>query len=255
MQGTLVVFSGGPDSTAAALYFLDQGDDVALITFETRWRDQSELYAAMKVAEKLKLPLAVVDFRGPLMGLGSNVHPFMHAGTTTSLRDRTAPHMQPFGATTLLAYAASYAVYQGYSQLGWGATADDRRSLPEYSQDYVDKLAELVLIATDVPLKITAPFSSRHKPQVLAAYRGKEELFALTWSCKIPTRGMQCGMCAACRARNASARLAGIPDLSSYAQVPEIKLPEAIVKPIEQFTEEDWKTLNDAVPLESESIG
>jgi 7-cyano-7-deazaguanine synthase len=244
MSRGIVVFSGGPDSTAAALWAIEQGIEVELLTFQTKGSEQyGELYASMTVAAALKLPQTIVDFKEPLTIFSPLVHPFVHAGTPRDL-DKTKDHILPFGAGSMLAFASSYAVYNQALTLVWGATADDAANNVDYTQAFADGLARLVSLATGVNFSILLPFVKYHKPVLMEKYKGKEKLLSLTWSCKKPSENVQCGACSACLARRFSADLARIADETRYKKkefsnpIPLSDRPKNLL-----LSEEQWESL------------
>ena len=76
----IVVFSGGPDSTAAALWAQQSGYDVELVTFQFRNAEQyGELKASFKVAEIMGLKHTIFDFRSPMQHFSTSSHAFRYA--------------------------------------------------------------------------------------------------------------------------------------------------------------------------------
>ncbi|ELY72700.1 7-cyano-7-deazaguanine synthase [Natrinema pallidum] len=225
------VFSGGPDSTAAALWAKENGYDVELVSYQFHDEKQyGELRSAMKVAELLDMEHTVIDFKAPTNAFGENAQMFMHAGTDTALQKqegdehammvnhKKAPHLVPFASGVLLSMTASYAIYNSANSVIWGATADDGSNNVHYRQEFADELADFVSRKEDYPVEIALPIADKHKYEILETYKGREDLFAETWSCKEPVGDTQCGTCAACVARRVSAEIAGIEDHTTYDQ-------------------------------------
>jgi len=217
MSKAIVVFSGGPDSTAAALWALEQGYEVELLTFQFRNKEQyGELKAAMEVAGLLNLPHTIFDFKSPMQHFGSKVHILMHSGTKTGDHKTDESHRLSFGSGMVLTTASNYAVYNGTFRIIWGATADDAGGGRfDYTQEFCDIIADCVARSIGEPFEIRAPFTTMHKHLVLQHFAGKEKLFARTWSCKMGGR-MQSGNCHASIARRVAARLANIDDATEY---------------------------------------
>jgi 7-cyano-7-deazaguanine synthase len=231
-EKAVVVFSGGPDSTAAALWAASEGYEVELLTFQFRNESQyGELSAAMQVARTLGRRHTIFDFKSPMAHFGSEVQVLMHSGTATleqagdrgsHEKDRIATkgYRLRFGAGLILAAAANYALCHGTSILIWGATKDDASGgALDYSQDFCGKFAALIGTAVGAAFQIIVPFSSSHKYELFADhFRGREALFAETWSCK--SGGIvQCGQCHPCKARRVAARIARVSDSSHYQEM------------------------------------
>ena len=68
MKNAIVIFSGGPDSTAAAYWAINEGYEVELLTF--RFADNGsqngELHSAKEVSKELDLQHNFIDFTSPL---------------------------------------------------------------------------------------------------------------------------------------------------------------------------------------------
>lgn len=252
---TAVLFSGGPDSTAAALWAKQQGSSPVLMTLHLFHQAQyGELRAAIRVAELLGLEHTILDLTGYVASLGPGpIQILMHAGETEMGESETSG-LLPFGAGTALSACVSYCLARGGSRVVWGATLNDGASSPQYTQEFADGLAELVSTAIGQQFSITLPFAQMYKPQVTKSrYVSNQDLFAETWSCKVGTL-RHCGKCEACRARHVAAEIAGIEDATSYEVTPSIELP-SLPSNLDDFTEDDWRKLHDAVPMKSPKAG
>jgi 7-cyano-7-deazaguanine synthase len=249
MKTAIVVFSGGPDSTAAALFALAEGYSPTLLTFQFKGKEQyGEIFSSMKVAELLKLPHEIIDFKSPMGSFSPLVYILMHAGSAIRESDKSISHRAPFGGGMVLATACSYALYNGIDTVIWGATLDDQHGGNlEYSQEFADKMAETVSFGTGTQMKILVPFTRLHKHQVFAHFKGKESLFAHTWSCKKETN-IQTGACKACIARRVAARLAGVEDSTRYI-MPQLASPFTA----EQMSHPESLTDDDFIIMSSET--
>lgn len=219
MKKAVAIFSGGPDSTAAALWAVDQGYETELLTFQFRNRTQyGELKAAMDIAGALSLKHTLFDFKSSMEHFQPNAHILMHAGVEANVIDKSQDHRLPFGAAMILTVASNYAIYNGADTLVWGATKSDSQSGNyEYTQDFCDDLSVVLTRILGKDFKIIAPFAEMRKYQVIRThFAAREDLFAKTWSCKSGL-DIQSGNCHASRARRVAARMAGIKDLTIYA--------------------------------------
>lgn len=226
MVDTLVVFSGGPDSTAAAMWAVGAGFKVSLLTFQYRGREQyGEIRASMTVAAALKLPHTIIDFKSTMGSFSPLAHIMMHAGTQEGDFNSRTSHLMPFGAGMVLSIAANYALYNNIKRIVWGATKDDfHDGNYQYGKNFADDLAVLVSKATGTKFEIITPFHDMHKYEIMKEFfSDNEELFAETWSCK-GTGQVQSGNCEASTARRISAELAGLRDETVYAH-PELTWP------------------------------
>lgn len=219
MEKAVVVFSGGPDSTAAALWCLDHGYEPELLTFQFKGQAQyGELRAAMKVAERLNLHHTLLDFQSPMMALSPNVRPLMHAGLEPGFIDHAKDHRLPFGSGMVLTMAACYTLYHNKRTVVWGATADDSYAAKyEYSAALATDLSVMVTKSLGEGFQVLAPLSHLSKYQILDAFSQNADLFDITWSCKEAVQ-VQCGECHACTARRTAALLARLEDRTLYSK-------------------------------------
>jgi 7-cyano-7-deazaguanine synthase in queuosine biosynthesis len=218
MKKAIVIFSGGPDSTAAALWSIAQGYETELLTFLFKDKSQyGELKASIKIADSLSLKQTLFDFKSSMGAFEPNAHILMHAGTEVVGVDKSLDHRLPLGAAMILTTACNYAVYNGIHTVVWGATKSDSQSGNyEYTQDFCDDLASVLSKVVTSKINIIAPFSNMRKYEIIKEYySAKEALFANTWSCK-SGGSVQSGDCHASRARRVAARMAGVPDNTEY---------------------------------------
>lgn len=228
-EKAVVVFSGGPDSTAAAKWAMEEGYEPELVSYRFDEDEQyGEMRSAIKVAEKLDLEHTIIDFKGPLQSaFAESATMFRHAGVETAQNDADGAenmsqvdddddkHLAPFASGVLLSLTASYALYNGIDNVVWGATKDDSHTDVTYQEGFSDQLADLISSSMGVSLDIHVPISSKHKYEIVETY-DDEELFAETWSCKEPVGDTQCGVCHACIARRVAAQMAGLEDDTPY---------------------------------------
>lgn len=216
MSKAIVVFSGGPDSLAAALWAQKQKYEPWLLTFQFKQTEQyGEIFAATLLANLLKFNHHIIDFKSPMLSFAPTVHVLMHAGTSATA-DRSEHHRMEFGAGMVLTTACTFAVYNGVDDVVWGATKDDIfGGRFEYSQDFANGLAQLVANTTGKPFRIHVPYALKSKHEVLADLAGQETMFAASWSCKIGGP-VQCGTCKSCVARRVAALGANLMDSTNY---------------------------------------
>ncbi|MCU1249344.1 MAG: ExsB [Edaphobacter sp.] len=224
MQKALLVFSGGPDSTAAAIWGMENQFSTELLTFKFRSLEQDgELAAAVKVSEMLKLSQTNVDWTSPMAIFPHRMYPLMHAGTPKAHAEDKTGSLLPFGAGLILTFATAFALSRGIDNVIWGATKDDAYGNLDYDQGFSDDLSALISKSVGCKVTIHAPFAHKHKFQILDCYRVKRSLFAATWSCK--AGGLQqCGKCKSCLARRLSTVLANFDDSTEYS-TKELNVP------------------------------
>jgi 7-cyano-7-deazaguanine synthase len=213
----IVIFSGGPDSTAAALWAINQGYEVELLTFQFKNEDSyGEIKASMDIAQALKLKHKIVDFKSPLHMFTHRIRPMMHSGIREKeSEEQASPYLLPYGSGIILSFASSYAIDAGIKNIVWGATRDDRKDNPSYSVDFATELASLISKTTGKSITIHTPLHAKHKYQVVGSVIDQSDLFHKTWTC-IEEGPTQCGKCVACITRRLAVDIAKKKDLTPY---------------------------------------
>lgn len=249
MSKCIAVFSGGPDSTAAAIWAIDQGHEVELLTLHFYSPSQdSEIEAAKKVAELLGCTHTVADLRQFMPVFGPPVTVMMHgSGRTPAETSELSSSVMPFGAGFVLSLATSYALSKGCSIIVWGATKDDGFKRTEYRTEFGEKIAKIVRETYGIEFEILAPFANQHKFELMRTYLDRPDLFAATWSCTMG-REIQSGNDGASISRRLAAYVAGIEDRTAYEskrlEIPE-KLKDRSVSGISDAELSDWFRTND----------
>jgi len=217
MKRALVLFSGGPDSTAAALWGIDNKYEVELLSFLFKLRETNrELRSAMNVAHRLSLKHTIIDLKDYIGFFGDGIRPITHGGIKSPEHNYRRCRLLPFGAGVGLSIASSVAIHRGINTLLWGATKDDGSGRPDYRQSFAHQLMNIIQsVEEGKNFEIIAPHADKHKFQLLTAFNSREDIFSLTWSCT-EQNIEQCGACHACFVRRIAARIAKISDQTVY---------------------------------------
>src|SRR5437762_4500981 len=180
MKKVIVIFSGGPDSTAAAKWAMLQEYDVELLTFkftDTNLQD-GELFAAKEISGKLNLNHTIVDFSSPMHLFSPQSRALMHTGIPKNTKEKNQSHLLTFGSGMVLSTASCYALYNEIDTIIWGATKDDADHNNDYTQNFATSLATIISEVSNSEFNISAPFAEKRKFQVLSVYKDNEDLFA-----------------------------------------------------------------------------
>lgn len=207
LADTVVVFSGGADSTAAVLWAQRQGYEVKLLTFQTGHPTNArELPVAERLAAKMGLPLTVMPLHELLQ----------------TFRDASGVTRMPFGAGILLSLACSWALREGIHRVVFGYIAEDAEMAGvQYTQAFSSSVAARVAEGAEMELSVILPFAEQRKSEVLTLFQEQPDLFALTLTCTAPTEESgHCGTCPACASRRAAAAQVGLEDRTVYGASP-----------------------------------
>jgi len=216
---TLVLLSGGLDSTVLAYQLASQGKRVRALYFDMdREASRFELAAARRAAFRLRMPLEILELASldrlvlghipPKELLSGSAGEKLNLGTTQTLVMPQVPVLLSIG--NYFAHATEVA------EVAIGLTADDFVGLPDRS-GVLDKFASALacFFPDRPPVRFLSPLIDTAKADVVALGRKLDVELAETWSC-VGSRFVHCGRCAACKRRSLAFRVAGGGDPTEY---------------------------------------
>lgn len=216
--GTVLILSGGLDSTVLLHHLRAEGHHLQALSFDYGQRHARELEHARRICEGTDTPHRVVDLRGlaPLFarsGLVDRSIPIPHGEydednmrvTVVPNRNMIMLSVAVAWAITLRAGAVAFAAHHGYHTL-----------YPDCTPGFIDALAHAVHKADDHRVELLAPFARWTKADIVQ--RGAELAvpFALTWSC-YEGGEVHCGRCGTCVERREAFATASVSDPTRYA--------------------------------------
>lgn len=179
MKKSVVLLSGGIDSTLAALIAKEWGFDIYALSFDYGQRHLIELRAADDLAQWLN----VIEHRVlniPNLGPITNSQPYV-----------------PARNTIFCAFALGYAETVGATDIFIGINADDTY-FPDCSLRFFTAFNSLATVALKNVVKLNAPLVTLTKSQIIAEGIKRKLPFERTITCY---DGNNCGVCPACVTR------------------------------------------------------
>lgn len=180
MNTSLLLFSGGPDSTSVA-YLLKKEINLLLFTIyePNRTRNHSEVHCATKIAEALGLPHKIVNISSTndlfdgveriAIGLGGGNRPGKVTTSVGFTKDKCVSpgrNEAPLSLPFLHLSAAIYAATHDVNEVIWGVHKDD--DIPGgWIDSYISLFNEFVAIA-GVDVSLRAPFAGYSKAKLLS---------------------------------------------------------------------------------------
>lgn len=213
LEKSIVLLSGGLDSTVN-LYRAKQVTEVALtLTFAYGQRaESSEISAAQRIADELKVPHRVIklDFF-PNLGTSSLLNTARSVPTGKDVRiDHLGTSLEtarsvwvPNRNGIFLNIAAGFAEAMGASLVIAGFNAEEAKTFPDNSVEYLQALTRAFLFSTSNGVKAWSYTGQMDKPQIVRTGIEMGVDFVLCWPCYFS--GVEwCGECESCqRARRA----------------------------------------------------
>lgn len=198
---TVIVLSGGMDSTTLLYQLLSEGKEVKAISFNYGQRHSRELEQAKKTCEKLGVEHKVIEmaFMRELVSnsaLTSDIEVPEGHYEDENMKLTVVPNRNMIMASI----AIGYAVNNDYDEIALGVHAGDHAIYPDCRPDFIHALREVALVANFKPIGVYTPFLHIDKGDI--AIKGNElgVDYSLTHTCykggEVP-----CGKCGACQER------------------------------------------------------
>lgn len=195
---TILIYSGGMDSTTLLYKLLEEGDEVLCLSFDYGQRHKKELKAAAKICAKLTTPHKIINIRSVknLMGgsaLTSNLDvPEGHYKNKT-MRLTVVPNRNMI----FLALAIAQAVDLKYDRVAIAVHAGDHAIYPDCRPAFISAMKKAAKVADYRRIDVYAPFLYLSKGQIAKIGAKLGVNFDETWTCY---KGLSkpCGKCGAC---------------------------------------------------------
>lgn len=188
-MGTVLLFSGGVDSTTLLYHLLEShapGEVAALGYDYSQAHRYQELRAANRIADELGVQFVRVRIPSDIFGPS--------AVTTLGKGDPVVPGRN----MVFLAMAIAWGAARGMDTVAIGAHRDDAELFPDCRVNF---LAAVDAAAGTYGMTVFAPFIAHSKADIVALGRRLKVPYERTWSCY--WSGEQpCGKCLACHERD-----------------------------------------------------
>ncbi len=217
---TLVLFSGGLDSTTALHWALRRGGKVSALTFDYGQRHRVEVRAARTIARRLGVPHKILKIDLEQIGGSALTEPSIAVPRHKRLpRLRTtAPPVTyvPFRNGIFLALAAAWAEEQGINEIVCGFNVIDSPAYPDTRPVFVRAMERAVRAGTAAaaagrPVRIRAPFAGMKKSEIIRTGLALGADYSLSITC-YSGKERPCGSCSACLLRARAFKEAGCSD-------------------------------------------
>jgi 7-cyano-7-deazaguanine synthase len=217
---TLVLLSGGLDSTVLATELARTRVRVEALTIHYGQRHVIEIEAAKLVAQHLGIRHEVVDLgvlqthlRSALTGDGQVPHGHYAAANM-------AQTVVPNRNAIMLNVAAGIAASRNLEQVATAVHAGDHTIYADCRPEFIAAANAAVQLGTDGAVHVDAPYLRLTKAQIAARGRAASAPMELSWSCYEGAEGFDrnshCGRCGTCVERAEAFHQAGVTDPTYY---------------------------------------
>ena len=202
---TVVLFSGGQDSTTCLFWAKLHFDKVFAVAFDYGQRHRVEIEAAKRIAEKAGVPLEVLKL-DLLSQLTVNSLTSREIEVEQEKPGERPPNTLVEGRNMLfLTYAAIYAKARSIHHLVTGVGQADFSGYPDCRNEFIVSINQTLNLSMDFEFTIHTPLMWKTKTDI---WRMAEELCVFdlvkneTVTCYNGITGSGCGKCPSCKLRN-----------------------------------------------------
>jgi 7-cyano-7-deazaguanine synthase len=222
---SVVLVSGGIDSTTTLALARNRGDRLFALSFDYGQRHKVELVAAKAIARSIGVERHIVqtiDLRqmgGSALTSDAVAVPYDRNFASTNTIPVT---YVPARNLIFLSVALGWAEVLGVGQILIGANAVDYSGYPDCRPEFLKSFEETARLATRVgaegfPVRIEAPLLNMSKADIIRTGVGLGVDYSLTLSCYDPDpEARACGRCDSCQIRRRGFTEAGIADPTRY---------------------------------------
>lgn len=217
----VVLVSGGLDSSTVLALALQQGYRCYTLSFDYGQRHRSELEAAKRVSELMK----VEEHKIVRLDLGT-IGGSALTDTTIDVPEQETAGIPvtyvPARNTVFLSIALGWAEVLEADTIFLGVNAVDYSGYPDCRPEYISSFEAMANLATRAgvegnELSIQAPLMDMTKAEIISAGTSLGVDYSQTVSCyQASIDGLACGKCDSCRLRIEGFNQAGISDPTRY---------------------------------------
>lgn len=215
---SILILSGGMDSSVLLHHLIDEGHEVDAVSFDYGQRHRRELDAARDIAARLHVRHDIVDLRviGAMLAeggsslLGGSAVPHGHYADE-SMKATVVPNRNMI----MLAIAGGVAVARAADVVAYAAHAGDHAIYPDCRTEFADAVDAALKLCDWHGVSLLRPFVTMTKTDIAARGATLDVPFALTWSC-YEGGERHCGKCGTCIERIEAFALAGVADPTTY---------------------------------------
>lgn len=195
---TVVLLSGGIDSTTLAYYLKSNGDKIFPVVINYGQRHKKEIECAKKIADNLQTSLKYISlesckeiFEGSSLTSEIDVPEGYYTDANMSIT------VVPNRNMTLLSLATAYALTVEASYVAYAAHAGDHFIYPDCRPQFSKSINDTIAFSTEAKVHLVAPFINMTKADIVQIGLNLKVPYEDTWSC-YNGQEVACGKCGTC---------------------------------------------------------
>ncbi|MEM7790514.1 MAG: 7-cyano-7-deazaguanine synthase QueC [Verrucomicrobiota bacterium] len=214
---TVLIYSGGLDSTVLLYHLLATGYEVQTLSVDYGQRHRCELKAAAAISSELGLQFRIADLSAvqPLLSGSSLTTPEIKVAEGHYTEENMKTTVVPNRNMILLALATGHAISIGAESVAYAAHSGDHAIYPDCRSEFADAMAAAIKLADWNEVELARPFVELTKADIVQRGAELNVPFEKTWSCYKGGK-LHCGRCGTCIERREAFDLAKVPDPTTY---------------------------------------
>ena len=213
---SVIILSGGLDSTTLLYDIISQGEDVYAISFNYNQKHKKELKLAKKTCKLLNIPHKILNLK--MLG---DIAPSALTRDDQEIPDghyeddNMKQTVVPNRNMVMLSLATAYAIGIKAKKLYYGAHSGDHAIYPDCRKEFIDKMSEVIKICDWNSVELSAPYWNMDKGDIVIRGLHLGVKYKNTWTCYKGKR-KACGKCGACQERILAFKKAQVRDPIKY---------------------------------------
>lgn len=236
-ETTILIYSGGMDSTVLLYHLLDQGYVVRCLSVDYGQKHKKELNCAASICKNLTVEHRTIDLSSVAELLASSslisrdqAIPLGHY-EASSMKATVVPNRNML----LLSLATAWAVDCKATTVSYAAHSGDHAIYPDCREVFAQGMDSVMQVCDWHSVRLNRPFVEKDKAAICKLGADLSVPFKQTWSCYLGT-DLHCGRCGTCIERREAFHLAGVVDPTDY---------DPAAPTLEKMLETNWKLIEE----------
>ncbi len=219
MAQSLVLFSGGIDSTTALYWALKEKKSVSALSFDYGQRHKLEIILSEKITDELGIPHKILKVNLDQIGgssLTDSSLPLPLFRQLEEIEEGVPSTYVPFRNGIFLALSAAWAEVNGIREIVCGFNVIDSPNYPDTSKSFVETMEKAVNAGTlaafgGKKIRIRAPFLNMKKSEIIKTGLSWGADYSFSISCYLGSE-TPCLKCSSCLLRQKAWKEVGKKD-------------------------------------------
>lgn len=197
---TIVILSGGLDSTTLLYHLMREGHQLHALTFNYGQRHERELEAASTICKITQTPQEIVNLASlrPLFGSNALTDHELELPSGEYAKETIGITTVPNRNMIMLSVAIGRAISLGFDAVAFGAHGGVNDVMyPDCSPEFASAMNAVSHLCDDKPISVLAPFVAWEKSDIVKRGFEIDVPFDKTWSC-YEGNDLPCEACGTC---------------------------------------------------------